>query len=179
MCTTTELVVGYPYLPKRLKYIQKLTGPKIFNSFHLDEVHERSISVSLMDFQTSLSCAKLRTSLVERCLNIVKFVNTFSLFVWSKIGQVLFCCQYSRDCGWPRRPWPNAGRKKEKKRSKISFFPVKRLNLSKYFFLHISSSYAKILGEKNFHTREFPWSGSIAEDGGKKRKREKKKTEWW
>ena len=25
---------------------------------------------------------------------------------------------YSRDCGWPRRPWPNAGRKKSKKPKK-------------------------------------------------------------
>ena len=32
------------------------------------------------------------------------------------------------------------------------------------FFLHISSSHAKILGETNFHTREIPRSGSKAED---------------
>ena len=31
--------------------------------------------------------------------------------------------------------------------------------------MHISSSYAKILGETNFHTREIPQSGSKAEDG--------------
>ena len=24
----------------------------------------------------------------------------------------IFWCKYSRDCGWPRRPLPNAGRKK-------------------------------------------------------------------
>ena len=30
---------------------------------------------------------------------------------------------------------------------------------------HISSSYAKILGEKLFHTWEIPRSGSKAEDG--------------
>ena len=29
--------------------------------------------------------------------------------------------KYSRDCGWPRRSWSNAGRKKKKKRPKISF----------------------------------------------------------
>ena len=39
------------------------------------------------------------------------------------------------------------------------------------FFLHISSSYAKILGEKLFCTWEIPRSGSKAEDGGKKEKR--------
>ena len=35
--------------------------------------------------------------------------------------------------------------------------------------MHISSSYAKILGETNFHTREIPRSGSKAKDGEKKR----------
>ena len=40
--------------------------------------------------------------------------------------------------------------------------------------MHISSSYAKILGEINFHTREFPRSGSKAKDG-EKRKRERAK----
>ena len=40
--------------------------------------------------------------------------------------------------------------------------------------LHISSSYAKILGETNFRTREFPRSGSKATDGEKKRKREER-----
>ena len=39
------------------------------------------------------------------------------------------------------------------------------------FFLHISSSYAKILGETNFRTREIPRSGSKAKDGERKRKR--------
>ena len=42
--------------------------------------------------------------------------------------------------------------------------------VKKSFFLHISSSYAKILGETNFHTQEFPRSGSKAEDGEKERK---------
>ena len=31
--------------------------------------------------------------------------------------------EYSRDCGWPRRTWPNVGLKKKKKRPKITFFP--------------------------------------------------------
>ena len=39
--------------------------------------------------------------------------------------------------------------------------------------MHISSSYAKILGEKLFHTWEIPQSGSKAEDG-EKRERERK-----
>ena len=40
--------------------------------------------------------------------------------------------------------------------------------------MHISSSYAKILGEKLFHTWEIPRSGSKAEDG-EERKRERAK----
>ena len=36
--------------------------------------------------------------------------------------------------------------------------------------MHLSSSYAKILGEKLFRTWEIPRSGSKAEDGGKKRR---------
>ena len=39
--------------------------------------------------------------------------------------------------------------------------------LKKLFFLYISSSYAKILGETNFHTWKFPRSGSKAKDGEK------------
>ena len=41
---------------------------------------------------------------------------------------------YSRDCGWPRRPWPNSGRKKAKKRSKISFFLHKEIKITKKIF---------------------------------------------
>ena len=41
--------------------------------------------------------------------------------------------------------------------------------------MHISSSYAKILGETNFHAREIPGSGSKAEDGERKRERERAK----
>ena len=40
-------------------------------------------------------------------------------------------------------------------------------------FLQISSSYAKILGEKLFRTWEFPRSGSKAEDGGEEREKER------
>ena len=39
--------------------------------------------------------------------------------------------------------------------------------------MHISSSYAKILGEKLFHTWEIPRSGSKAEDGEKEKKERK------
>ena len=46
-----------------------------------------------------------------------------------------------------------------------------------FFFFHISSSYAKILGETNFQTSKFPRSGSKAKDGEKKK--ERKKSENW
>ena len=39
--------------------------------------------------------------------------------------------------------------------------------------LHISSRYSKILGETNFHTREFPRSSSKAKDGDRKKERPK------
>ena len=46
--------------------------------------------------------------------------------------------------------------------------------------MHISSSYAKILGEKLFRTWEIPRSGSKAEDGGKRKKeREKEREKDW
>ena len=37
--------------------------------------------------------------------------------------------------------------------------------------MHISSSYAKILGGTNFRTQEIPQSGSKAKDGGGKKKK--------
>ena len=40
--------------------------------------------------------------------------------------------------------------------------------------MHISSSYAKILGEKLFHKWEIPRSGSKAEEGEKEKKKERK-----
>ena len=51
----------------------------------------------------------------------------------------------------------------------------KNKNYLKRIFLHISSSYAKILGETNFHTREIPRSGSKAKDGEKRKKEEERK----
>ena len=48
----------------------------------------------------------------------------------------------------------------------MTFFSgEKKLPKKNIFFLHISSSYAKILGEKLFRTWEIPRSGSKAEDG--------------
>ena len=43
--------------------------------------------------------------------------------------------------------------------------------------MHISSSYAKILGDKLFRTWEFPRSGSKAEDGEKERKKRERERE--
>ena len=46
------------------------------------------------------------------------------------------------------------------------FLGEKKITQKKYFFFHISSSYAKILGETNFRTQEIPRKGSKAKDGG-------------
>ena len=60
--------------------------------------------------------------------------------------------------------------------AKMTFISGRRKNyLKKIFFLHISSSYAKILGETNFHAREIPRSGRKVEGGEEKEKRKKKK----
>ena len=48
-----------------------------------------------------------------------------------------------------------------------------KTNYYLHFFLHISSCYAKIFGETNFHTREIPRSGSKAKDGEKRKKEER------
>ena len=45
--------------------------------------------------------------------------------------------------------------------------------------MHISSSYAKILGETNFQPRENPRSWSKAKAGKEKRKKEREKAESW
>ena len=56
---------------------------------------------------------------------------------------------------------------KSRKNVQKSVFFCKKIEIT--FFLHISSSYAKILGETNFHAREIPRSGSKVEGGEKKK----------
>ena len=53
---------------------------------------------------------------------------------------------------------------KRRKNSQKSVFFRKKIKIILNYFLHLSSSYAKILGETNFHTREIPRSGSEAKD---------------
>ena len=72
--------------------------------------------------------------------------------------------------------------KTEKTAEKSAFFRKKiKFTPQQYFFLLISSIYAKILGGKLFSKQEFPRSGSKAKDGEKdKEEREKeRKTELW
>ena len=60
----------------------------------------------------------------------------------------------------------------------MTFFSGGKKNyLKKYFFLHISSSYAKILGETNFQPREFPRRGWKAE--GVEKEEEKRRWKQW
>ena len=54
--------------------------------------------------------------------------------------------------------------------AKKTFFAGEKKN-----YLKISSSYAKILGETNFHAREIPQSGGKVGGGEKKEKKKKKK----
>ena len=62
--------------------------------------------------------------------------------------------------------FPEVGQKQKTEKKKNKIYPL-------IFFLHISSSYAKILGETNFHKREITRSGLKAKDGEKKKEREK------
>ena len=61
----------------------------------------------------------------------------------------------------------------KKKSPKISFFSRKKIQITNFLLLHISSSYAKIVGETNFHALEIPRSGSKAKDGERERKKER------
>ena len=61
---------------------------------------------------------------------------------------------------------------KSRKNARKSVFFCKKIKIT-ITFLHISSSYAKILGETNFHAREIPRSGWKAE--GVERKKRKNK----
>ena len=71
-------------------------------------------------------------------------------------------------------PRPNAGRRE----NDLFFWGEKKLPKKNIFFLHISSSYAKILGETNFHAREIPRSG-LKVEGVEERKKERKKRKKW
>ena len=65
------------------------------------------------------------------------------------------------------------------KRPKKTVFFLKKIKYipKKYFFLHISSIYAKLLGEKLFRTWEIPRSGSKAKNREKKKKKEEEEEE--
>ena len=65
-------------------------------------------------------------------------------------------------------------RKRRKTAEKSVFFRKKKCT-PQIIFLHISSSYAKILGQKSFRTREFPRSGSKAKEREKKEKEERER----
>ena len=67
-----------------------------------------------------------------------------------------------------------AVKRRKNSRKSVFFFVKKKITPQKYFFSHISASYAKILGETNFQPWEFPRSGSKAKDG-EKRERERAK----
>ena len=111
------------------------------------------------------------------------------------IGEYLYRCLYSRMNAhifiivvrffFPNTPGTAGGPggrdrtlavKSRKNVRKITFFSLKNKIYPQkiFFFLHISSSYTKILGEQLFRTWEIPRNGSKAKDGGGKKEERKK-----
>ena len=68
---------------------------------------------------------------------------------------------YSRDCGWPRRPGPNACHKKRKKRPKNHIFFLKKIKFTpnKFFFCTNLLVMRKYWGKQIFSLGRFPEVG--------------------
>ena len=81
----------------------------------------------------------------------------YSKTLLRKSSQYVLNNKHFRNQGLVEAPRPNAGRSEKTRENP--------------FFLDITSSYAKILGETNFPIREFPRSGSKAEGVEKKKKK--------
>ena len=75
---------------------------------------------------------------------------------------------------WSKMLWRNKKTFESTPCSRDQMLAERRRKNARKSALHISSSYAKILGETNFHAREIPRSGWKVE-GGEERKRKKKK----
>ena len=88
---------------------------------------------------------------------------------WLEVGIIMFqtaCISSPEICClrlWGSQNMSCLAQSRSTLKKKKSKLPEKNI-----FFPHISSSYAKILGETNFHTWEIPRSGSKAKDGEKK-----------
>ena len=91
--------------------------------------------------------------------------------------------KYSRDWGWPRRPWPNAGLEKQKKRPKnhLFFFLKKNLPQKNIFFCIYLLVMPKYWVKNYFAHGRFPEVGQKqkTEEKKKKRKKERKTEQWW
>ena len=91
--------------------------------------------------------------------------------------------KYYRDCWWPRRPWPNAGRRKQKRRPKNSPFFLKKIKFTskKYFFCIYLLVMPKYWVKNYFAHGRFPEVGQKQKtEKKKKREREReRKTEQW
>ena len=69
-------------------------------------------------------------------------------------------------------------KKEERKKERRAKVGDNNGQATKILFLHISSSYVKILGETNFQPRELPWSGSKEKDVERKKERREEFSEY-
>ena len=65
-------------------------------------------------------------SILGKLLWVSRTVRFSRIFVCRIIAETRKLMKYSRDCRWPRRPGPNTGRKKQKKRPKNHLFFLKK-----------------------------------------------------
>ena len=102
-----------------------------------------TMAANFLQQNVQASCVQILSSVRSSNLNFSCQETPFSIYLTIRISPVRFhhdsdsrsccsewCCrqlsEYSRDCGWPRRPWPNAGRKKQKKLPKNHLFFLKK-----------------------------------------------------
>ena len=89
--------------------------------------------------------------------------------------------KYSRDCGRPRRPWPNASRKKQKKLPENQIFFRKKIKFTPkiFFFCIYLLVKPKYWGEIISHMGDSPkWVKSKRRRGKKKKKKEEIEKDW-
>ena len=99
--------------------------------------------------------------------------NYFAHGRFPKVGQKQKT-EYSRDCGWPRRPWPNAGREKKKNSQKSAFFR-KKIKITDFFFCIYLLVMPKYCVKNYFAHGSFPEVGQKQKTEKKKKKKKDRK----